>query len=364
MDPHKSFLFPDTEICKERLYPLLLFCAPLYFLKPIEDAEDDLSGTEHDIFIKSNLCQAYTPAPLGPNRKRFLRLIHDLKHRKDDYAAQLAALTMASMSIPKGEKTGESRSQIISSLLGGETVPVGTRETELWQARLILAIAELLDQEEETLQRNMQLLDTQELEMFRSLTGEDDSGEDPFAEIDIIAARLESARPRESRLRFDAWLKMMRTGTIPGVTYWIASTQLAADQVFNTFERISDSPALPVLEVPLPARIEASPVYVARRVDAFLDKAATARHAISKELIRLSRATVTTPAKREDLLPGEYKYLNEWEALIDEHFPEHSHGRTSLIFHLLPDHRLTEMLSLHDSGHRAGNAHGLLGVLR
>ena len=84
MNDFKTLLFPDTDLSKDRLYPLFLFFAPIHYLKPIESSPGDEEKSECDIFMDKQLCQAHTPAPLGKNRERFLRLANDIAERQDD----------------------------------------------------------------------------------------------------------------------------------------------------------------------------------------------------------------------------------------------------------------------------------------
>ena len=99
---YPSLIFPDTDIFSYKHFPYLLFGAPLRFLELVEHDPND-QRNDRDIFIDSGLCQPHAPSPLGEDRSRFLRLISDIKERKDDYAAQLSALTVAAMSSPKAE---------------------------------------------------------------------------------------------------------------------------------------------------------------------------------------------------------------------------------------------------------------------
>ena len=82
MNYFNTLLFPDTELSKDRLYPLFLFFAPIHFLKPIESPPDSEEKAESDIFMDQQLCQAHTPVPLGKNRERFLHLVNDIKQRQ------------------------------------------------------------------------------------------------------------------------------------------------------------------------------------------------------------------------------------------------------------------------------------------
>jgi len=368
MNPFTTFLFPDTAPLKETHYPLLLCCAPMGLLQTIEPDPARANGNDADIFIKSGLCQAHTPAPMGPDRERFTRLVGDIRLRTDDYAAQLSALTMAAMSAPRTEKNQEARHQIVSSLLRGGDMNKPTTENGLdfWQARLVLAIAEILEEKEEEVRQSLLLLDEREMDMLRQLQGEGEpDGDDPFAEITRIKARLEAPRPREYKIRFKSWQRLMANAPVPPVSVWLASTQDGADQVFTKYEGLGESTALPLVKLPLPAVIPASDQHVVQQVKDFRKAAAAALASLGKDLDDAANRDVHAPATADELLPSGSGYLSAWQALLDDHFPASSHGRIALVFYLLPNQPVARLLGLDQSDSALpATRHGLMGVLQ
>ena len=173
MNTLDTLYFPGTVLLSGSQYPLFLLFPQVHILQPVEAGEHDGATAEQpDIFIKNGFCQAHTPCPLGDSRERFLHLIDDIRDRKDDYAAQLSSLTMAAMSVPRQQ--GDDTTQgIISSLLGtkaaeDEQAKQETIELALWQARLVLKIAEILDREEEEIAEQLSLLDDREISPFQA----------------------------------------------------------------------------------------------------------------------------------------------------------------------------------------------------
>ena len=343
-------VFPDTEIYNDHQFPLMIFGNPLYFLQPVEADPDRDAASDHDFFIERGLCQALTPAPLGPDRDRFLRLVHDIETRKDDYAAQLSALTVSGIGSSRNSAEGEQRHRIVSSLLGSDAAGSAADEdveAERWQARLVLAIGEQLKREEADLRQELQMLDAQELEMFRSLQGEDGGDDqDPFAEIRQMADNLGSARPREAKVRFRAWLTLMKAEPLPAIFCWLATSTDAADQVFNEYEKKSDTPLRPILEIELPDHIGASPRYAADQIEAFQKDAAEATLQLCGELNRVARDPDWSFESPADLLPASSDQLANWNEVLDAHFPAHSHGRAALVFYLLPNCSIPELVNL------------------
>ncbi|SHH78926.1 hypothetical protein [Desulfofustis glycolicus] len=371
MNSLKTFIFPDTDPFRETRYPLLLLCAPLVYLQPVE-ANPDRPGdaNEPDLFTERGLCQAHTPAPLGADRDRFQRLINDIRERRDDYAAQLSALTVASLSAPPAERSEEARHQIVSSLLGqhglADDIAAKTATLERWQARLVLAIAEMLEKEEEALRADLELLSEREMDMLRSLQGEDGPEEDnPLAELEKIRTRLATPRPGSFTARFKAWLKLMRAAEPPQTELWLASSMDAADQVFEALDEDRSPGAVPVLTLSLPQAIAASPRYVIEQIEQFHHQAAEVLAAIATDLASIRERDYPAVAQPEDLLPTTGGSVERWSALLDQHFPASSHGRSSLTFYLLPGHSIPSLLSLAGASpdEERHPHHGLLAVL-
>jgi hypothetical protein len=362
-----TLLFPDTDICKDRLYPLLLFFSPMHFLQPIETDPERDKQADCDIFMEQGLCQGHTPVPLEKNRQRFVHLIRDIRERKDDYGAQLASLTMAAMSTPPSARRGESKNEIISSLLSSHSLATSSsdEEIELWQARLVLAIAEILERDEHELQQNLNMLDSQELEMFRSLQGDDRDEDHPFAELQRIKARLETRRPQAEKNRFKAWLQLMKRFQWQEDLFWLATSQDSADQIFNLFEKKTGGMAIPVLSLPLPAHINISTAYLVKQIKDFQQDTRHIHLEIKNGLENLARIVDYDPGSDEMLLPGTTDWVEKWNMILEDHFPASNHGRSAVTIYILPDHPIADLLSLNllkPDG--AGFKHGLLGVLK
>lgn len=222
----------------------------------------------------------------------------------------------------------------------------------------------MLKRNEADLQQEMQTLSGQELEMFRSLQGEDgDEDDDPFSVLEQMSADRDHSRPREQKMRFQAWLTLMACAPLPRVLFWLASSPDAADQVFNQYEKISDRPVRPILEIALPDHIESSPIYVAEQIDAFRQDSSEIMEQLLAELHVAGNAPGAGSGKTEDLLPGHHDSLGRWNELLDKHFPAGSHGRASLVFYLLPACTIPAMLNL-ESEDADQTRHALLGVLK
>lgn len=157
MNSFETLFFPETDIFNERNYPLLLFFTPLHFLQVVEPAPGSAINSEAELFLKSGLCQAHIPAPLKDNREQFLRLIRDIGGQMEHPVAQLSELTTELAATPTDSSHLNSKHKLIFSLLQeyGVKPAIAERDQQLWQARLVLAMAEILDSNEEALREQL-----------------------------------------------------------------------------------------------------------------------------------------------------------------------------------------------------------------
>ncbi len=262
MNSFDTLFFPETDIFNEKSYPLLLFFTPLHFLQLVEAGPDSITNSEAELFLKRGLSQAHVPAPLGDNREQFLRLIRDIGEQKEHFVAQLIGINADSDPVPPGNKPLDFKYSIISSLLqkyGMKHVITGT-DLQLWQDRLVLAIAEIVDCNEEALKEQFSFFNEDEIAAFRALHGETDPDEeDLFSESDNIkAAVLKKSQLGNITKRFDAWLRLLQNQPIPPLKVWLASTRASAEQIFTRYESTSKAHAVPLLKLAIPAQIAAS----------------------------------------------------------------------------------------------------------
>ena len=347
MNSLEALYFPGTAIYSARQFPVFLLLEKAHLLRPVElPAKADNSP---DIFITSGLCQEYTPCPLGDSRDRFLHLVKDIRERKDDYAAQLSALTIASLSAKK-TSIDDTAQGIISTLLGnhGVTAPSENEDDgQLWQARLVLKIAEILDQEEEEVAVQMAMLEDQEQDLLKELQGEmeDDEEESLLNELRQVQNKLPRPTAATVRNRLNAWSRIYRASTQPECELWLTHLEEAADILLEKYENTAQVPAEVIAELALPAHIGWSREEAVERILAFRASADELLNKIAGALRTLNSDTLHSLRLR-------------WSQTIESAFPSEQHGRTSLAFY---------HLASASCGTIVGNKNGagvLLGVVR
>ncbi|GAB4338357.1 MAG: hypothetical protein Kow0089_10250 [Desulfobulbaceae bacterium] len=148
----------------------------------------------------------------------------------------MAGVTLADMQ-PGGRTAGETGSAILARLVtgqGGEGREV-QRKNLLWQARIVLKLAEQYDEEQRALSRAINAIEQRERELFSGLAA--DADENPFS----LTGRLSSSSgdwDRMQRLRRKAWSRLLAFGEapLPGGVF-ITTDGEALELLLDTQER-------------------------------------------------------------------------------------------------------------------------------
>jgi hypothetical protein len=368
MDTLETLYFPDTVIADDAHSSLFLFFDTVHILQPVERDEADLQAAGiSDTFMDKRFCQVHTPAPLGSEKKRFLRLVHDIRERKDDYAAQLSSLTIASLSTPEKNRE-ESRSSIISSLFGPapqdheKDKKEEAKQAELWQARLVLIIAEILDREDEELVEAMNILDKSRTDLFDRLLGKDEEFEEenPFSDLSHLQD-MSPPRAGMNKNRLRAWLSLFRVAKLPPWWLWTTGRPEAADILLEMYEMRSGKEAVPILELELPAATGIELQDHLDKIDAFKEQVKPLMTEISKNFSSLVRMEAPPQA----LFASEGKtWSKQWSGVLESHFPAELYGRCPFRLYLLPHQNFAQIAGVpsQDDGSNDGPRHVILAV--
>lgn len=331
-----TLYFPDTSIFSESQYPLFLMLDQLHYISPIERLE---STVTNDIFIEQGFCQEHTPLPLGEDRDRFVQLVKDIRDRKDDYAAQLSALTIANMSNPKVSKT-ESRTEILSTLLGSTIISIDQEEEEaakqgaIWQARLLLILGEILDKEEEELASHLSFWDDQEMEVFSKLQGEGTpEDENPFGDLLEIQHKMTTPNPAMVRNRCKAWQQMLGDNPFSELPIWTTTRQEAADYIFDEFEKQTGNSPYLCDKLSLPASIGRDMPDVTDSIAEFREKNSELLATISEKIAELTPVNGNSDLPERPVISPALE--GQWNEALEESFPENLYGRKSLKFYYM-----------------------------
>ena len=323
--------------------------------------------------METGFCQVHTPSRLGTDRDRFLHLVHDIKNRKDNYVEQLSYLSIASLS-EQPRQGDPSKQTIISSLLQGMDQADDAHDEQerlaLWQARLVLSIAEILDREEEELARQLAAIDDREIALFRSLQGEitesgdeNESAEDPFQDLLELRQKLNQPRPGMIKNRLRAWSRLYLSGPLPELPLWTTCRQEAADILFEQYEKECGQAPLPLLQLELPAMFNGDLATEAERVQQFKDATQSHVHALAEALNKVIASEIADKGDPALLLPQAEAWRETWNATLESFFPAGEYGRMTLNLSLLAGMPLPTLINESHGPAATSVQNGLLMVL-
>jgi hypothetical protein len=374
MNSLETLFFPDTVITMGSCSPLFLFYNLVHFLQPVEMENKDRPAAEPpNTFMEKGFCQGHTPAPLGTDRNRFLRLVHDIESRKDDYATQLSSLTIAAMSAPKN--SGEdSKQQIMASLLG---IPDGAKPTEgqttdkqaeLWQARLVLAIGEILDREEAEISDALINLDTSKAEMLDCLLGKDQELEDDalFTDLEQLREKVHLPRSGTIKNRVKAWLSLFQADRLPDWWLWTTNRMEAAEILLEMYQKKTDQVATLFWQLELPEAINVDIQENGVKIDSFRKEVQPFICKIAEKLnniVRMERSDLPDP---KTVLVESGMLSKQWATFLDAHFPAKLYPRTTLSFFLLHDMCFRNLTKIENGPNDSSNTkvhHAILAVV-
>lgn len=348
MNTLDTLYFPGTDIHSVRQYPIFLLFQQIHLLTPVEGDPVEGGIESPDSFIKSGFCQVHTPCPLGKDRNRFLHLVEDIKSRKDDYAAQLSSLTLASMSTTNGQ-TEDSERNIVRSLFTPAERQAQALEQEtaehLWKARLVLAIGELLDHEEEEIAMQMAMLEEEEKGLFEDLQGEDESIEEdnPFAELTLMKSKMDGIHAGNVKKRFTAWRTLFLAAALTECPIFLTTSPDGGELLLAMYEKKTCRPAPLIAEIPLPAFVgwnSAEAVLVVRDFSQNNGGLLSQLTEILTELTAAEDLATTTEKYRKKLI----SFAEKWEMALTHDFPAARFGRILVSLNVLPRLSCSELL--------------------
>lgn len=363
MNSLKTLYFPATAIHSPRLYPIFLLFQNVHLLSPVEDSEES-----PDSFMNSGFCQAHTPCPLGPERHRFLRLVADIKSGKDGYAAQLSSLTLAAMTKDRAQTEEESERSIVRSLHGTQELPPQTQERaeleKLWQARLVLAIGRLLDQEEEEISVNLALLEDEEKELFKELQGEDDNDdeENPFAELTRLEGSLRLNSTSNVKKRLHAWRTLFLAGEMEECEVFLTSGMESGDILLEMYHQQTGHQAVLAASLELPAILGWNSAKARETVGAFVTKNAPLLETLQGHLATMINQTAVAGQPFE-LTGKQFAEKDAWAQLLADDFPVERFGRIPVSFYIFPGIPCATLLGKTVGASLQPGKNGLLAVI-
>lgn len=259
MNMLKGLYFPGTTPDPKLFCRLLCLLDKVDFYQVVESGKGTGGDTDGVINWRGQVV-----APLGADRARFLTMIHEIKgHAADFSGGFLAALSNDALA-DRGES---SVWQLVANLHGKKKTPDQDPllVEKLWQARLVLKLAEVLAEERAEIARALTEFGARELAVFDALKGEfdeQDECEEFFRENDLNLG-LGQAAPQVRHL-LKAW------GTLFALdhrehSFLVTECEACAATLFDAWEELTAGRPQLLVELELPARESVAAMETARK---------------------------------------------------------------------------------------------------
>lgn len=177
-----ALIYPETVPSLNFLAKLLIFFDSLSYYQPTESGRTD----NKEVISLASLCSPYVPVPLTEDELfRFNRLLREMKTSRHDELARLFSAAVAPLATGQARDPDETSSAgIYASLQQDAEAKATIRYKErLWQARLVLKLAEILDKREAEVRQGLARISSVEQKLYAALEGDNEPESDAPADI-------------------------------------------------------------------------------------------------------------------------------------------------------------------------------------
>ncbi len=364
---------------------LLLFFDALSYYRPTEVGES--SGKEGNFL--PGLVMGYAPAPLGDDLARFSRLLREMETSGPDEFSRLFSTAKTTGAAGQVRDQDEVSAGNVYTALHkdiGEKAAIRHKE-RLWQARLILKLAEMLNSREAEVRQGLAKVSRVEQKLFAALAGPGQDDPDTPALLGALDAHFQpktditpaaATSPGTAGLfipqRVKAWSELYLADSSDPLPLVLAAANpesgaLLLDGYENTWRRKPKKLFSLAIAALHPAAAEEA-------LNAYLSSRASFRRAVHENLeylagfLRKTAAAEAIPENRVEN-PLLTENISAWEEKMNDHFPGPEKNTPKLDFYCFPAISNTDLLQrlFHLQGpvsarSRLQNRTGLLAVLK
>ncbi len=353
MEPLSSALiFPETEPSIHDIGKLLFFFNSLSYYLPTESDAEDL--IDQNLF--ENLCTGYVPAPLHEDLSRFNHLLGEMENSRSGDLARL--FSSAKSPIATGQirdKDEASSSSILSALQkdNDEKAHIQLKE-RLWQARLILKLAEMLKRRESEVRQGLAKISSDEQKNFASLEGS--NGTEPgdpaqFSALEkplYLKGKIEYPEDYSAGgsamlvpLRIKAWAELFLADSSPNRPFILVTTNRdngssILDRYENTWRKTPQK--LFSLSIPMFPGLGSSEStkeqYIASRNK--LRLAAKENLKYFENFLRETAVLHVSSSHRQEDISIDAEHIAAWEEIVKIEFSNPATGYQKLDFYCFP----------------------------
>ena len=246
MNTTLACVFPQTLPDADSIFPLLQVFDGVVHLQAVENEPLETESAYLRQCLESGRLSPFAPIPLGEDRQRFLALVEDMRRHGADYIAQLSMLTVAGL---QRSDQVESSQALVTDLL--KRSDIRSREEEqvrLWQARLMLKLAEWHDRQQADIATALGEISSRQESLLHQLREEDDES---FALTAEIAGHSRGEETMQ-RNRLKAWVRLALHAQDLPAALPITCHAAVLDQLQELFEKRTATTAQPLAWLALP----------------------------------------------------------------------------------------------------------------
>jgi len=358
MNTLSPLYFPDSLILNSVQLPLATIFHQVQLLQPVNETEKPINE-DTTTWPTSDFQQRHIPCPLSQeDHQRFLHLIKDIRSQGDVFINQLKMLIIASMSSPK-QREEESSRTIISALFpnkdGKQQAEDYETRLDLWQARLTLKLAEILDIEEINLKEQLESIDDLESEMLKQLRSDSNQGTDHLL-FNKASGPQSQPNSTTTGVRLKAWATLYRHWDSADKPIWITSRPEAADIIIEMHEGTGGSKPYQFLRLTLPTNGSMANDLIHNNIQQFK----TATKSLRSNIENLLHQHLQGDTKECSILAGPLE--QQWLEYVERHFPKDEYGRLSITFNLFQGKTFGDILNS-KKGAKSPFANAILAVI-
>ena len=297
-----ALIFPHTRLAAA-LAPLTLIFRPA-LLRPVADG----SGCS----LPDYPCQAIDPPPLGEDTPRFMSLINDITAKgAAEGMSRLLLEAKAQRRFDEDENSRRLAANIVTTHSAQGSGGALRPDDLLWNERLLLTLAEFVDDEEAGINDKWRQLDDHYYQTLAGLRGGDDSVAPVAAMQPPGQAMADEYRlTQHMTARLKAWSRLYFASDAKPIAVW-ACLKEAADELFEARAAGSGlaggEAAVQLGEIVLPSRLSGDE-----------DRAGLAEMA----------GRLTELLAKEPPAPDDFRVFSDtWRQKLDQYFPATGRGR-------------------------------------
>ncbi|MFC1837127.1 hypothetical protein ACFLYW_00400 [Thermodesulfobacteriota bacterium] len=336
-----ALIFPETEPVLHDIGKLLFFFNSLSYYLPVESETKNDNGRNLNLF--GDLCAGYVPAPLHEDLGRFNALLREMENSRPDDLARLFSAAKAPITTGQIRDKDESSAGTVLSALQDDSKHIADigRKERLWQARLILKLAEFLARKEIEVSQGMSRIASYEQKVFASLEGQNES-ESADSEQLLEMGKINSPDTFSHNssnmlipIRVKAWAELFLADSSPGRPFTIVTTNPdSASMLLDGYEKTWRKTPRKLFSLSLP------PLYADKSGESAINHYISGRkklHETAEETMKYFENFLCETAENKTQANIQQKYVAAWDEAIKAEFPGSADDCLKLDFYSFPE---------------------------